>query len=163
MRSNLPLLQATVFSTGLLLLSGCGEIYRHAKSGEVGWALKAELRDKRRKEVDMVKFKWDEFFTFDRYKPTIDICKRLALSDDECRQLIKEEFNDDGLMMLVFRKDGKIAHSEMHFRWHGDFTPVRSDPFTSATAVFSVLVKDQSLLLPDRLMLRPKSDAGLSR
>lgn len=166
MKSKLWLLQAIVFSTGLLLLNGCDEIYRYAKSGEVGWTLKTELRDKRSKEVVMAKiakFKWDEFFAFDPYTLTIDICKRLALSADECRQQIKEESNDDGMMMLVFRKNGKIVHSEMHFRWHGDFTPVRADPFTSTTAVFTVLVKDQGLLLPDWLMLRPKSDVVLSK
>lgn len=163
-KSNLPLLQAIVFSTSLLLLSGCGEIYRYAKSGEVGWALKTELRDKRRKEVDMTKlakFKWDELFTFDPYTPMIDVCKRLALSEDDCRQHIKAESDDDGVMLIVFRKNGKIVHSEMHFLWHGDFTPVPANPFTSSTSVFSVLVKDQSSLLPDRLMLRPKFDAAL--
>ena len=113
--------------------------------------------------TNMAQFKWDKFFAFDPYTPTIDICKRLALSEDECRQQIKKESSDDGVMMLGFRKDGKVMHSEMHFRWHGDFTPVRADPFTSATAVFSVLAKDQSLLLPDWLMLRPKSDVGLSK
>lgn len=164
MKSNLPLLQAIVSSTSLVLLSGCGEIYRYAKSGEVGWALKTELRDKRRKEVDMtklVKFKWDELFTFELYTPMIDVCKRLALSEDDCQQHIKAECDDDGVTLIVFRKNGKIVHSEMHFLWHGDFTPVPANPFTSSTSVFSVLVKDQSSLLPDRLMMRPKFDAAL--
>ena len=111
----------------------------------------------------LVEFKWDEFFAFGPYTPTTDVCKRLALSDEQCQKQINAESTDDGEMLFVFRKDRKVVHSEMHFRWHGDFTPARDEPFTSVTAVFSVLVKDQGLLLPDRLMLRPKSDAGLSK
>ena len=109
----------------------------------------------------LAKFRWDELFTFEPYTPMIDVCKRLALSEDDCRQHIKSECDDDGVMLIVFRKDGKIVLFEMHFFWHGDFTPVPANPFTSSTSVFSVLVKDQSLLPPDRLMLRPKFDATL--
>ena len=91
----------------------------------------------------LAKFKWDELFTFEPYTPMIDVCKRLTLSEDDCRQHIKAESDDDGVMLLVFRKNGKIVHSEMHFLWHGDFTPVPANPFTSSTSVFLVLVKDQ--------------------
>lgn len=96
-------------------------------------------------------------FAFDPYAPTIYVCKRLALPDDQCQKQIKVESTDDDEMLLVFRKDRKVVHSEMHLRWHSDFTPERDEPFTSATAVFSVLVKDQGVPLGDWLMLQPKS------
>ena len=165
MKSKTTPLVAVLLSTVLLFLSGCGGIYRYAKSGEVGWALKKELRDKHSKEVDMtklVKFQWDEFFVFNPYTSSADICKRLALSLDQCQKQIKSESTDDGETLLIFLKDRKIAHSEMHFRWHGDFTPARDEPFTSATAVFTVLVKDQGSMFEDWLSLRPKSATPLS-
>ena len=114
MKSKARLFVVTLTCAGLLLLSGCGEIYRYMKSGEAGWALKKELRDKRSKEVDMtrlVKFKWDEFFAFGPYTPTTYVCKRLALSDEQCQKKIKAESSDDGEMLLVFRQDGKVAYS----------------------------------------------------
>ena len=64
MKSKSWLLQGILFGASLFLLSGCREIYRYARSGEVVWALKKELRDKHSGEVDMAKlieFKWDGF------------------------------------------------------------------------------------------------------
>ena len=41
-----------------------------------------------------------------------------------CASAIKFESTDDGEVLLVFRYQGKVVHSEMHFRSNGDFTPV---------------------------------------
>ena len=48
----------------LSCLTACGELYRYAKSGEVGWALKKAIRDQHKKEVvlkELTHFSWDEF------------------------------------------------------------------------------------------------------
>lgn len=124
-----------------LSLSGCGDFYRYLKSGEVGWTLKTELRDKNSKRVELVKltkFAWDELFLFDPYTPTNEVCNRLSLPAAECKSIITTESDDDGVVLMVFRLGGKVVHSELHFRWHGDFTPAPREPLTASTAVFAV-------------------------
>lgn len=148
-----------------LCLSGCGDIYRYLKSGEVGWALKKELRDKKATRVELAKitkFEWDELFLFGPYHPTSEVCKRLALSPGDCKSEITAESTDDGEMLMVFRLKGKVVHSEMHIRWHGDFTPVPDEPFTPQTAVFSVSVEGKGALGEDWLKLRPISASALT-
>ncbi|MFZ6749950.1 hypothetical protein [Undibacterium sp. Ren11W] len=148
-----------------LCLSGCGDIYRYLKSGDVGWALKKELRDKKATRVELAKitkFGWDEFFLFGPYQPTSEVCKQLALSPDDCKSAITAESTDDGEMLMVFRLKGKIVHSEMHIRWHGDFTPAPDEPLTPQTAVFSVSIEGKGALGEDWLKLRPIPAATLT-
>ena len=148
-----------------LCLSGCGDIYRYLKSGEVGWALKKELRDRKATRVELAKitkFGWDEFILFGPYQPTSEVCKRLALSSGDCKSAITAESTDDGEMLMVFRLKGKVVYSEMHIRWHGDFTPVPDEPLTPQTAVFSVSVEGKGALGEDWLKLRPIPAAALT-
>jgi len=143
-----------------LNLSGCGDVYRYLKSGEVGWALKKELRDRNRKEValaKLTKFEWDELFLFSPYYPTNEVCKRLTLSTIDCKSIITSESTDDGEMLMVFRLRRKVVHAEMHIRWHGDFTPVPEKPLTPQTAIFSVSADR------DWLKLRPIGNALTKR
>ena len=152
-------MRAVIFAVLLCSLSGCGDIYRYVESGEVGWALKKELRDKHSKEIAIAKltsFEWDELFMFGPYQPTSEVCKRLALSQDDCTSAIKSESTDDGEMLMVFRHKGKVVHSEMHMRWHGDFTPVPHEPLTPTSAVFTVSVEGKGAFGEDWLKLRPK-------
>jgi len=156
----------TVLSIFLVLcLSGCGDIYRYFKSGEVGWALKKELRDRKATRVELAKittFEWDEFFLFGPYQPTSEVCKRLALSTRDCKSAITAESTDDAEMLMVFRLNGIVVHSEMHIRWHGDFTPTPDNALTRQTAVFSVSVEGKGSLGEDWLKLRPIPAAALT-
>lgn len=98
----------TLFTILLFLsLSGCGDAYRYLKSGNVGWALKKELRDKKSTRVDianLTNFQWDELFLFSPYQATNEICKRLVLSAVDCKSFITAESTDDGEMLMVFRR-----------------------------------------------------------
>lgn len=141
----------------VISLSGCGDIYRYFNSGEVGWNLKKELRDKKVSKVELAKltdFKWDEFVIFNPYQPTSEICKHLKLLSEECKSAITVESTDDGEMLMVFRLKGKVVHTEKHIRWHGDFTPVSEVSFTPQTAVFSVSIEGKGALGEDWLKLR---------
>jgi hypothetical protein len=141
-------------------LSGCGELYRYVASGKVGWALKKELRDKNSKEVEIAKltdFAWDELVLFSPYFPTAKVCERLGLSPDECKSTIKSASGDDSEMLIVFRNQGKIVHVEMHFRVHGDFTPVAEQVLTPETATFTVGVSGKATSGADWLTLNLKA------
>lgn len=144
----------------LSLLMGCGALYRYSKSGEVGWALKKAIRDDHKQEIvlkDLTHFNWDEFYVFNPYTSTDDVCKQLGLSSVECKNTIKAASTDDGVMLLVFRNQGKVVHVEMHFRWHGDFTPAPDKPFTPTSAVFLVVAEGKGANGGAWLRLRPKS------
>jgi hypothetical protein len=159
----MELLKRNLFILLLLLicLSGCGEAYRYSKSGEVGWALKKAIRDQHKHEVvlkELTRFSWDELFLFSPYEPTSEVCKRLGLSPTECKETIKNESTDDGEMLMVFRNKGKVVHVEMHFRWHGDFTPVPEKPLTPASAIFLVVPDGKGASGRDWLRLRPKTE-----
>mgnify|MGYP003467914564 CR=1 FL=1 len=68
----------------MLSVSGCGDIYRYIKSGQVGWALKRELRDRHVQKIELAKlteFAWDELFLFGPYEPANEICKTLHLPE----------------------------------------------------------------------------------
>ena len=155
MKKNLSILLVFLFC-----LAGCGEVYRYSKSGEVGWALKKAIRDERKHEVivkELTHFNWDELFLFSPYEPTSEVCKRLGLSPAECKTTIKDQSTDDGVMLMVFRNKGKVIHVEMHFRWHGDFTPVPDKPFTPASAIFVVVPDGKGASGEEWLRLRPKT------
>lgn len=142
----------------VLSLTGCGDIFQYLKSGDVGWALKKEIRDKHSARVEVAKltdFEWDELFLFGPYQPTNEICKRLELSALECEAVITAESTDDGEMLMVFRLQKKVVYTEMHIRFHGDFTPAPNEPFTPQTAIFSVTVEGKSASGRDWLKLRP--------
>ncbi len=156
-------MRALIAACLLLTLTGCGDVYRYLKSGEVGWALKKALRDKHSKEVAIAQltgFEWDELFLFGPYMPTDEVCKRLAIAPAECRSVITSESMDDGEMLMVFRHQGRVVHTEMHLRRHGDFTPVPEAPYTPKSAVFAVSVEGKGALGEDWLKLRPVSGGG---
>lgn len=122
------------------LLAGCGDIYRYLASGEVGWAIKREIRDRQRSEValaGLTRFAWDELIVFSAYTPRQEICRRLKLDDEACAAANLPEPLDDGLGLLVFRLGGKIVHQEIQLGWHGRFD-VDERSFTPQTAVFVV-------------------------
>lgn len=142
----------------MLSLSGCGDIFLYLKSGDVGWALKKEIRDKQSTKVEVAKltsFEWDELFLFGPYQPTNEICTRLELSALECEAIITAESTDDGEMLMVFRLQKKVVHTEMHLGLHGDFTPVPNEPFTPRTAIFSVTAQGKTASGRDWLKLLP--------
>ena len=143
-----------------LSLSGCGDIYRYFRSGEVGWTLKRELRNKHAEKVELVKltrFVWDELFLFGPYEPASDVCRKLGLSSSDCTSTITATSIDEGKILMVFRNSGKIVHNEMHLRWHGDFSPIPDAPLTPQTAVFTVSVQGKGASGEDWLILRPVS------
>lgn len=129
------------------LLNACGDSYRYITSGEVGRALKKELRDNRATQVDIARltdFEWDEFILAGPYEPAEDICKRLRIAPTQCHKVITTESLDDGEIVMLFRHNGKVVHIEKHFRFHGDFTPIPNESFTRKTAVFNVSVDGKS-------------------
>jgi hypothetical protein len=98
--------------------------------GPVSLAIKEELRTKKVTSIDLstlTKFEWDELILFEPYQPTQDVCRELALSQESCLRTIRVQSNDDGEMLMVFRKGGDIVHVEMHYRFHGDFSPVKRE------------------------------------
>ena len=131
-----------------MAMAGCDEAYRYWASGPVGWALKRELRDRHSQRValsDVTRFSWDEVFLFSPYSPRSEVCAALAIPDAQCQSLIPEESRDDGGMLLVFRQSGKIVHTELHYRYYGDFTPVpASQPISRSKAVFRVAPEGQA-------------------
>ncbi|TVO53295.1 hypothetical protein [Denitromonas halophila] len=144
-----------------LSLSACDEVYWHVKTGDVGWALKNALRDKKSTRIELAMlttFQWDEFFLFGPYQPTDGVCKRLGLMSAACKSVITAESVDDSEMLMVFRYQGKVVHAEMHNRWHGDFTPVSEKPFTPQTAIFSVTIEGKGAGGGDWLKLRAVRD-----
>lgn len=146
----------------VISLSGCSDLYRYLKSGDVGWALKKELRDKKAGQIELTEltdFEWDELYLFGPYQPTHEVCRRLKLSPADCETTITSESTDDGEMLMVFRLAGKVVHTEMHSRFHGDFTPVPEEPFITSSAVFSVSVRGKSSSGENWLILRPVSQA----
>jgi hypothetical protein len=135
------LLAATLF--------GCSDAYRYLQSGEVGWAMKQALRDRHADKLELARltqFQWDEFFVFGPYQPTRAVCERLGLAERDCKSTITRESADDGEMLMVFRTNGKVVHTEMHLRWHGDFVPAPWHAFSRESAVFSVSRDDGNWL-----------------
>lgn len=111
----------------VILLSACQ--YSDAPPGPVSLALKEELRIKKVTRVDLAtltKFEWDELILFEPYQPIQDVCRELGLSHESCSRAIQVQSNGDGEMLMVFRKDGAIAHVEMHYRFNGDFLPIKN-------------------------------------
>lgn len=122
------------------LLTGCGDIYRFLRSGEVGWAIKREIRDRQQTEITLAKltrFSWDELIIFSSYTPRHEICRRLQLTDADCIAADLPEPLDDGLDLLVFRLNGNIVHREIQLGYHGEFR-VDEASFTPRDAVFVV-------------------------
>ena len=143
----------------IVCLSGCGNIYRFAKSGEVGWAIKKEIRDKHKKEIilaNITQFPWDEVFVFGAYSPTFEVCQILNISKNDCEATITSESTDDAEMLMVFRLNGKVVHSELHIAWHGDFEHENIAPLTPKTAVFVVIAEGKTYNGENRLVLRVK-------
>jgi hypothetical protein len=125
----------------LVSLSGCGELHRYLESGPVGWRLRREVRAKGASTIrlaDLTTFDWDEVFLFDPYTPRSAVCTALALPESDCPDAVTGESTDDAVMYIAFRKGGAFVHGEMHFRKHGDFTPVPNGPIRRTDAVFRI-------------------------
>lgn len=138
-RAKLPQL-VFLCTLPVILLAGCGDIYRYLTSGEVGWAIKREIRDRQQTEIalaSLTRFSWDELIVFSAYTPRQEICQRLKLDERACVAADLQEPLDDGLGLLVFRQNGKIVHREIQLGWHGSFQ-VDERSFTPQTAVFVV-------------------------
>lgn len=118
------------------------------KKVDIGERLSDALREDGGKELDLKKivpFAWDELFLFSPYYPTENVCKDLGLDAVSCKKTITQESTDDGVMLMVFRHQGRVVHVELHNRWNGDLTPsLDANPIASNSAVF--VVKDRTRL-----------------
>lgn len=126
---------------GIIALAGCGDIYRYVASGEVGWALKKEIRDRGRQEITLTgltRFAWDEMIVFGAYTPIWEICGRLRLDKQACEMANLPEPLNEGLNLLVFLQHGKIVHREIHLGYHGEFRVDDRVHFTPDNAHFVV-------------------------
>lgn len=144
----------------IFTLSGCGDIYRYIRSGEVGWAIKKEIRDKHEKKIiiaNTTKFPWDEFFVFGAYTMAEEVCQSLSIPEVECGDVITSSPIDDAQQLMVFRLNGKVVHSEIHIAWHGKFK-FKKMPLNPSTAVFSVVVNGQTYNGQDSLVLKVKNE-----
>lgn len=154
----------------VLPLGGCGDLYRYFASGPVGWAIEREIRDRAATEVhleELTNFRWDEVFIFEPYTPRCTVCNQLDLSASDCVTAVTDESTDDGDMFLAFRSNGRIVHTEMHFHYHGDFTPVPTkQPLKPEDAVFRVVVNGRAASGDSWYKLVPKyadrADVGRS-
>ena len=109
---------------GVALLTACQ--FADQPPGPVSNAIKEELHSKRASRIDiasLTKFDWDELLLFEPYQSRSDVCKSLGLANAQCDQTITFQSNDDAQMLMVFRKDGRVSHVEMHYRFNGDFLP----------------------------------------
>lgn len=96
-------------------------------SGEVGTAIRKEVRDNGAKQIDLatvVPFKWDELYLFTPHTSSSHVCKELTIPEIQCASIISQESMDDGEIYLVLKLNGKIIHQEMYIRFNGDFTPI---------------------------------------
>ncbi len=134
-----------------------GPIYRYAGSGQVGWALKKQIRDAQFAKVDLAKitpFKWDELYIFPPYAGPETVCAALSMSMHECISKTKVDSNDDGLTLLAFKDQGKLVHAESHLSFHGDFVPVpKQQPVRKHNAVFRVVGDGKSATNESRFRL----------
>lgn len=136
------------FENGLfvsfLLLVGCDLSW--FPSGEVGTAIRKEVRVKGVKEVDLatvVPFKWDELYLFAPYTPSSQVCKELTISEIQCDRVIAQESMDDAEMYMIFKLNGNIVHQELYIRFNGDFTPIDYPmPIKIKDSRFSVISGD---------------------
>ena len=132
----------------LCLLTGCGALYRFAKSGPVGWEIKRQLRNRGVRTVSLAQvtpFVWSELFLFNPYSSRDSVCKTLGIELAQCSKVVTSEFVDEGVVLLVFRNSGVVVHSELHFRFHGDFAPVPpNQPIARAAASFQAVAEGQS-------------------
>jgi hypothetical protein len=140
------------------LIAGCDDAYRYVSSGKVGWAIKKEIRDSQKKQLVLTRvtqFPWDEFFVFGSYTDASEICAVLQIPKDDCDTTIIETPMNHGMQLLVFRKDRKIIHMEIHVGWHGTFRE-GAYPLTPITAVFDVLSDGVLYDGTPALSLRPR-------
>lgn len=123
--------------------AACGDAYRYFKNGPVGWALKQEIRDRAASRVvlsQLTNFAWDQLLWFEPYTPKAEVCATLAIPVSECERQVKDESTDDGEMVLAFRRAGAVVHMELHYRLHGNFTPVPAEqPINRDKAIFRVV------------------------
>ncbi len=112
-------------------------------SGEVGTAIRKEVRDKGVKEIDLgtvIPFKWNKLYLFAPYTPSSHVCKELIIPESQCASVISQESMDDGEMYMVFKLNGKIIHQEMYIRFNGDFTPIDYPiPIKAGNSKFTVI------------------------
>lgn len=129
----------------LISLLGCSG---PNQPGPVSKELHNKLRIEESHDVDLAKlttFGWDELFMYGPYMLRTEICKQLGISESDCRKQVRAESSDDGEMVLIFRKHGKIVHTELHFRINGDFLPLSfPQPLTPQNARFAAKTEGES-------------------
>ena len=140
--------RSIALALALCTLAGCGEAYRFFKSGPVSWALKKEVRDRGATRIvlsQLTSFGWDQLYLFGPYSPKSEVCAELKVAAADCDRKVRDDSTDDGEMLLVFRRAGEVVHVELHYRWHGDFTPVPvAQPISRERAVFRVQQEGQT-------------------
>lgn len=144
-----------------VILTGCGDIYRYLKSGEVGWAINQEIRSRHQSEIALAslsRFLWDELVIFSAYTPRDEVCQRLRLNERDCASAELPEPDNDELGLLVFRLNGKIVHHEIHLGWHGEFDADDRQTFTTQNAIFRVEPSGTLRNGQPRFILRWRSD-----
>lgn len=150
---------------GIVTLAGCGDIYRYVTSSEVGWAIKKEIRDRRQTDISiarLTRFDWDEMIVFGAYTPIWEICRRLQLDEQTCKAANLPEPLNDGLSLLVFRRNGKIVHREIHLGYHGEFRVDDRISFTPDDARFVVEAKSTLSNGERQLILLRKASVSTS-
>jgi hypothetical protein len=143
-----------------VILSGCGDIYRYIRSGEVGLAIKKEIRDKHEKEIKIdrvTQFPWNELFIFGGYTRVEEICKSLSIPKGECGDVITSSPIDDAQQLMVFRLNGRVVHSEIHIAWNGRFE-IGKMPLDPSSAVFNVVVNGRLYNGQESLLLKLKNN-----
>lgn len=141
----------------LLMITGCEQVeqlFPDSSPDPVSQRIKQEVRDKRRTTIDIAQltdFQWGELYVLDAYPSSMeDICQAIKSEYEDCkRQLPFDEkaLWDEGVCALVFKRDGKIAHAEVHNRYHGDFKGEFPQPLNRNQAVFSVEESSQESAL----------------
>ncbi len=114
----LVLALATVL--GLSACSGEGSIGRFSQ------ALRDQLATNKPTEVDLGQIgsvRWDQLYIFDAGTLQADNCALLRLGFFEC-QLSMPRVVKAGEAVLVFMREGQVAHAERHALAHGDFGPL---------------------------------------
>lgn len=126
---------------------GC-DAYVNWHTGEVGKNLRRLLREQQAKQVDLpsvTRFEWDEFHPFGPYSSKPLVCNTLSLDTATCEAHVPAGLTSDSEMLLVFRKGGRIVHTEVHFRINGDFLPLPDKlPIRPDAARFDVVADGES-------------------
>ncbi len=148
--SRQPARGATLLLAAVLGLSACSE---GGSIGRFSQALRDKLSTDKPAEVDLAQVgsvRWDSLYIFDAGTQQAANCALLRLGFFEC-QLSLPRVVKTGEAVLVFMREGQVAHAERHALAHGDFGPLmaggaatRPQPVLRTTARFEVQVSPGS-------------------